>query len=189
MVAQEGWDAGVSEEPLTTNDRLTRLEGDVASIKLTQAQLGADVRQVLEKLSSVGKTNWALIFAAISVLVAIVLPTVGALAMFVSFSIRNAVSPLESKAEVSVRDRGELHTSVGNLTDLVTANNVRDRETTAEFRAKLTEIETQFLGADHIRNLQYANNLRYTALMWEKLYGQKFPSEIQFYPTISQHER
>lgn len=119
----------------------------------------------------------------------VLIPTVGMLAMFVTLQIKTATAPLEAKADVSVRDRGELHDSISELSETTQDINTRERETTAELRAKLTEIESQFLAADHIRNLQYANNLRYTAMLWEKTYGQKFPSEIQFYPTISQHAR
>lgn len=174
----------MSEESLSTGDRITRLEGEVAGLKLTQAQLGSDVRQVLEKLSSSGKTNWALIFAAISVLVAIVLPTVGALALFITLQIKTEVAPLQAKAEVSVRDRGELHESLRLLTALVTDINSRERETTASQKAALIELETQLRANSQIANVYRSNQQQILGILWREMNGYDMP-KLDYYTDIS----
>jgi hypothetical protein len=55
----------------------------------------------------------------------------------------------------------------------------------AKFNAALTELETQFRASDQERNIQWANIMRNTALLWGRVYQEKYPSEIQFYPSIS----
>ena len=176
----------MSETP-SDSERIGRLEGEVASIRpvLVRLEKGMDA---LTAKSGQG-TNWSLILSAIGVFLAILMPTVGALALFITLQISTSIAPLQSKAEVSSRDRGELHQASSALTALVTEINSRERESTAQFRAQMVEIESQFAAADHIRNLQNVHTMRMISLLWEKVYGQRFPSELQFYPNISQHER
>lgn len=52
--------------------------------------------------------------------------------------------------------------------------------------AKLIEVETQFRAEDQLRNVQWADARRTMALLWEKTYGQQYPTGIQFYPNIAQ---
>lgn len=46
------------------------------------------------------------------------------------------------------------------------------------------EIETQFCASDIVRNLMHANDQRQLAMLWEKVYGQKYPTDNTFYPQI-----
>jgi hypothetical protein len=48
----------------------------------------------------------------------------------------------------------------------------------------LNEVETQFCAQDIVRNLMHANDLREIAMMWQKLFDQRFPTDNAFYPTI-----
>lgn len=173
------------DAPLSTSDRLTKLEATMGGLVVSQGRLENDVRQILDKIGATGRTNWALIFAAISVVVAIVLPTVGALALFVSFSIQTATGPLESKAEISDRDRGELHSNIGHLGDRLDKIEVELKASEAKWTEKQTEQESQFRSADQVRNLQHITSMRYVALLWEKIYGARFP-EFMFNPSIAQ---
>jgi len=169
----------------TETERLARLEAQVGGLIEGQEKLSGEVRQILDRLGSTGRTNWALIFAAISVVVAIVLPSIGMLAMFVSFSIQNAVNPLESKAEVSIRDRDELHGSVGRLGERLDRIEAETKASEAKWTEKQTEQESQFRSADQVRNLQIATQMRFVALLWQRTYGDKFP-DFLFNPAISQ---
>ncbi len=51
---------------------------------------------------------------------------------------------------------------------------------------KLAEVETQFRAADEYRNVNLAGEMRFVSLLWQKSYGEPFPSDIYF-PTISRH--
>ena len=53
---------------------------------------------------------------------------------------------------------------------------------------KLSEIETQFKAADDYRNMNLASNQRYISLLWQKTYGESFPTEIYF-PEISNRRK
>lgn len=54
----------------------------------------------------------------------------------------------------------------------------------ATMQTKLTEIETQFCASDIVRNLMHANDMREIAVLYEKLYGQRKPTDNAFYPMI-----
>jgi hypothetical protein len=46
------------------------------------------------------------------------------------------------------------------------------------------EVETQFCASDIVRNLMHANDQRTSAVMWEKVFGTKYPTDNSYYPTI-----
>jgi hypothetical protein len=50
---------------------------------------------------------------------------------------------------------------------------------------KTSEIETQFHGSDQMRNIQFAEQQRMNAELWEKTFGTRYPSDTTFYPQIS----
>lgn len=47
----------------------------------------------------------------------------------------------------------------------------------------LKEIETQFCSSDHIRNLMHAADQRIMGMLWQKVYGQVYPTNNTYYPT------
>lgn len=51
--------------------------------------------------------------------------------------------------------------------------------------ARLVEIETQFRAADQARNVQFATQQRFDAILYEKVFGSRYPSDAIFYPNIS----
>lgn len=50
--------------------------------------------------------------------------------------------------------------------------------------AALTEIETQFRAEDETRNMMHLYDLRQIALLWEKVFGQRFPTDANYFPDI-----
>jgi hypothetical protein len=76
------------------------------------------------------------------------------------------IGTLEAKADVSLRDRAQLDSSV------------------AAIQRDLIEIETQFCESDNIRNLMHANDLRSTAMLWQKVFGEEYPTNNVFYPRV-----
>lgn len=51
--------------------------------------------------------------------------------------------------------------------------------------ARLIEVETQFRTEDQMRNVQWAEQRRILALLWEKEFGSRYPTEVQFYPSVA----
>ena len=108
---------------LSESDRLTRVEGQVAQLTANVSQLSSDVRLILDRIGAVGKPNWLLIISAIAVLVTIVVTSASCFYLFTTLQTQSVVSalkseyisPLESKADVSIRDRGELRAAIAQL--------------------------------------------------------------------------
>lgn len=48
----------------------------------------------------------------------------------------------------------------------------------------LNEVETQFCASDNLRNEMHARDLRDFAVVFEKVFGQKFPIENAFYARV-----
>jgi hypothetical protein len=62
---------------------------------------------------------------------------------------------------------------------------IRALQLRAEAQAvAMNEIETQFCGEDIVRNLMHANDMRTMALLWEKTFAGRMPTDNAFYPSI-----
>lgn len=83
-------------------------------------------------------------------------------------------------------DRVHLNSAVDTLTKQTSENEATRREQNATIREKLTEVETQFRAGDEMRNLQWAEMRRTLALLWQKSYGEPYPSDVAYYPRIGQ---
>ncbi len=56
-------------------------------------------------------------------------------------------------------------------------------------QAALVEIETQFCGSDNMRNQIHAYDVRFTALLWQKVFDTRLPTDNAFYAQIGKcHE-
>lgn len=47
---------------------------------------------------------------------------------------------------------------------------------------KSIEVETQFCGVARDINRMHANDMRNTAMLWHKIYGETFPTDNAYYP-------
>jgi hypothetical protein len=112
-----------------------------------------------------GRSNWTLIISAVSMSGVFV---AGAW-VIIGLKIENSVS--DATADMS-RQLAELKAQQIAHNDLL--------------RAKLIEIETQFRAEDQLRNIQWADQRRTLTMLWEKTFNSRYPSEVQFYPSISQ---
>lgn len=54
----------------------------------------------------------------------------------------------------------------------------------ARLHESLNEIETQFCAGDIVRNLMHANEMRDQAVLWEKTFGIRKPTDNAYYPVI-----
>ncbi len=61
-------------------------------------------------------------------------------------------------------------------------SSLQDRLTKIE--VSQNEVETQFCGMDTVRNLIHASDLRISSLLWEKVFGTKYPTDNAFYPVL-----
>jgi len=67
--------------------------------------------------------------------------------------------------------------------------NSKTRSQVIALRTALSEIETQFCAEDTVRNLMHANDLKFTAILWEKSMGSKMPTDNAYYPQICNRDR
>lgn len=91
------------------------------------------------------------------------------------------LAPIAAKAEVSEKDRQELHGEAGRNAQEIARINVAMAGMIKDF----AEIETQFRASDQVRNIQFASQQRLDAIMWEGIFKTRYPSDAVFYPHIS----
>lgn len=91
----------------------------------------------------------------------------------------------ESDAE-SRTNRGELGARVAKLEANMGQETADRRAQEASFGTHLGEIETQFHAVSDIGNLRGAQQERLNAMLWQKAYGQSYPSQTFFPPSMFQ---
>ncbi len=82
-------------------------------------------------------------------------------------------------------DRARLNDGVASLRKELGEGKAERKENEARFRAALTEIETQFRAVAQMDNLRTVENRRALALLWEKVFGSRYPDR-DFFPDMSQ---
>jgi hypothetical protein len=93
------------------------------------------------------------------------------------------VHQLETTAGLSGPALGDIQNlKTTQVTMVDRLQELRQRLTSQQ--AALIEIETQFCGADNLRSQIHANDLRVTAMMWKKLYGEEMPISNAFYARV-----
>jgi len=150
--------------------RVSKLEGEVRHV----TSIVEKMDRKLDGIAAGGKFTWQ----TFGVIFAMFVALSGGGAFFVNL----ATQPLSEAAKVSIKDRDELHQSTSVNSEKIAESNFKIER----LQAALAEVETQFRASDQVRNIQFANQLRLDALMWEKIFGDRFPSDIQYYPQISQ---
>lgn len=103
--------------------------------------------------------------AALSVTIVTALIKVGDLTSSIA---QNAIKLGEQQKTIE-----HLQEQVVSLSSIVTSGN-------AKYEQKFSEIETQFHAFDQLADVRIAEDLRWRAIMWEKLYGTTYPP--MFYP-------
>jgi hypothetical protein len=151
-------------------DRISELELKVAILENN-----------LTKISSSSKFTISHIGMIITVLIGLG----GAFAGYLS----TVVNPIEKSQSMAIQDKKDVEMTINSIDERLNEIGIQVHAQKASYDSKLIEIETQFSASDQVRNLQHSTAMRNIALLWEKVYGSRFPSEVQYYPTISQHER
>lgn len=91
-----------------------------------------------------------------------------------------AVAGLTTRLAALEARADEARTESGRQADRVAAL----RTDVTQIQSALTEIETQFCGSDHLRNLMHANELRVEAMLWSRVFGSPLPVDNAYYPTV-----
>lgn len=89
-------------------------------------------------------------------------------------------APVAAKAEISERDRAELHQSISKHAENITENKASIAGLVKDFG----EVETQFKAADEFRNMNHSTVMRYVAMLWQTVNGVALPND-GYYPSIS----
>lgn len=163
------------------SSRITRVEGQIESLTGLTTRLAHSTEILSDRIGQLGRPNISTMFSA----AALILSAIAGLYAFTVLRIQTSIAPIESKVEVSIRDRQEIRDAFDRMQAQLNIVDARDQASTAKLDAATVEIESQFRASDQYHNVQQANALRYTALLWEKTYDQKFP-EISYFPSIAQ---
>jgi len=100
---------------------------------------------------------------------------------------QDMLTRVSAENAASIKDRDALHSDMARLEADLISTRTEMSALQAQVSHRFTEVETQFRGDSQARNIQYANTLRFLALLWNKTHpGETFPDAIQFYPDISQ---
>jgi len=112
-------------------------------------------------------TRWGLYVSAVSAIAIII-------AAFIWVGqIASEVSTGQKEQEEQLRRLGKIEGNIGQL-NITIGTLSRDER----------EVETQFCANDIVRNLMHANEQRELAILWEKVYGSKYPTDNAYYPNI-----
>jgi hypothetical protein len=96
----------------------------------------------------------------------------------VSYTVQ--IAELRSGINSANTQIAELQRRLDTQATAVTLN----RNATIVLETSLKEVETQFCGADVVRNIIHANDLRIQAMLWRKVFGEEYPTQNAYYPYI-----
>lgn len=195
---------GVSREEFEHNSEAARerLEETMAPINKTLAELGKPNWMLLGGFMSFAIAAmsgcWLLIGLQINVAITPQALSIEAVRT-TNASQQAALNSLETRvraSEVAVTqsaasdaesrvDRGRLNQRVGTLEGGFGSHIAEDKANSAQFRAQLVEIETQFCAEDQFISLMRAGDARLFAMLWAKVFaGSVYPTDNSFYPQI-----
>lgn len=144
------------------------LESKVAVLRTDVDSLIQEFRSFAKEMRDMSltsrQTNWGTIIAACS----LVITLVGAIGYAI-------ISPIKTEIE----GNGKVATLQREIADLKIQNAQELNN------ARFVEIETQFRAADQSRNVQFATQQRIDAILWEKTFGTRYPSDAVYYPNIA----
>lgn len=109
--------------------------------------------------------------------------TIKALLDQVSTIQQHSATSLEADSASRV-DRGQINDRVSKLENEMSGEIAERRSQNADTKTSLREVETQFCAADQTRNLMHAYDMRVEALLWEKSFASRLPTDNAYYPTI-----
>src|ERR1044072_4568713 len=164
-----------------------RIRETVSLVERQWSEFRAELRGLAEQFAASRRTNWPLIIAAIM----LVLTMVGGGSVIIRQQTENTVlhsinDLAVSRDAVTSKMRGDLDANTArdevseNDRRQINAKLIRQEETLGAirteqevFRAKLTEVETQFKASDSSRNTQFAEQQRMNNILLQISQGKK----------------
>lgn len=204
----------VSEEIVSLRGNVGALSTDISRMRSEFEGFKGEFRSFVSSQEERSRTNWPLLCSIAGVVFVFLTGIWYVIQLQTALEIQKDIKPIALSAESSAvlvaklqdrqdvmvgqiasamdkgirseTDRENLNQTVTLITQQLASLNAEVKSNEARTSSKLVEIETQFRASDQSRSVQWASTLRWVSLIWEKVYGQKFPSEIQFYPSIAQ---
>lgn len=159
----------------STSERLCAIEAK----QDTQDARLARIEVAVEKIATRSQFG----IGHVSVIITLLL----ALASVGTAYIQTVVGPIQRSVSLFSEDKRELQEAIKRVDEIADNTQSEMQSLKAYYDTTLKEIETQFNASDQVHNLQHATAIRNIAMLWEKSFGSHFPSEVQYYPNISQH--
>lgn len=165
------------------SERLISLEGRVQGLEAGVNRIFGELKEISASLNSKGRINWGLIVSGIAALVtvisAVIFPTIGAIYLFASLQSQTQlaalrsqdIAPLSAASELSKRDRGEIRAAVELNAMKISAGEQMDARTMEMLR----EIETQVKLIHDTANQRDVHYWQILSLLWKKSYGEDLP--------------
>jgi hypothetical protein len=160
-----------------------------AKIDSDVGRLAQKIDTLAEGMASASKTNWPLLAAAATLLLAVVGGGWHMVNLSTALAVERALGPVLAQNSATMQDRADLHQAVGNNREMVADLASDLAALTASMTEKLTEVETQFTAQDTAHNLARVDELRFRGIVWPKLFdGQRYP-ELFYAPSIGRAVR
>lgn len=169
-----------SEAAIEQEARITRIESAVESTAASLKVLASHVDTIATKVSAQGKTNWTVLIAAGSLVMAIVIPMVTAGFFFTKLSTESLIAPMIAEQGISKTERAENRRSGEKNSDAIA------RLEAAEARASMTsvEMESQIRNANQVRNMMISELEARVADIHQEVRKQPM-SRLSYYPDPS----
>jgi hypothetical protein len=160
-----------------------------AKIDSDVSRLAQKIDTLAEAMASASKTNWPLLGAAATLLLAVVGGGWHMVNLSTALAVERALGPVIAQNSATMQDRADLHQSVSNNREMVAELSREVATLSASLTEKLTEIETQFTAQDTAHNLARVDELRFRALVWPRIHdGERYP-ELFYAPSIGRDVR
>lgn len=171
---------GVSRSEHDVLRDTTREAIEQAKTQTTQ-QLRGEIGPLRARIDEIGRPNWTLLVSSISVIAMIV----AGMWLVIGLRIDASVSPVLLTTTANQMTLSSHSKAIGEV-QATDARMIADAGAhTADVKAKLAEIETQFCAADTIRNINLAQEMRILAMLWGKAFpSTPYPTDNAFYPRV-----
>lgn len=140
-----------------------------------------------DRLSSIGRPNYALWLTAAGVAVSIFALATAGLFYFMKSEIANQVLPVAMKSASSETDRHKLNDQLREIDSRQVKNEKDVSNIQSSLRDQLVEVESQFRAVGQMQNMRHATNQQLFGLLWKQVYGEHLPMS-SFYPDMSRNK-
>lgn len=172
--------AKLHEDVTVLYTRVEGLENAVSSISSDVKALVSGMNELRQLQIASRNPNWQTWIAGFAIMIAVVGGAYGIISGML-------FQPLNRSVEAN-------QTAIANIVTLDNSRQAQIYEVqtlVTQIQEKLKEVETQFRGSDECRNIQFANQQRMNALIYNKAFkdaGLVYPDSPYYFPHISTRE-